>query len=102
MKARPTTKADETPDAFEMFWRAYPRRIGKGAARKAFDRAIRKTTLATMLHAIAEYIEHKPAWADYCHPSTWLNGERWDDEWTPQVPMRTGNSLVDSMMRRMN
>lgn len=68
-------------DAFETFWRAYPRRIGKGAARKAFDKAIHLADLPTMLRAIEAYKRFKPSWQDFCHPSTWLNGERWSDEW---------------------
>lgn len=74
-------------DHFEAFWRAYPRRIGKGAARNAFQKAIRKTDLETMLTAIEAYVQHKPSWQDFCHPSTWLNQERWSDEWeTPTNP----------------
>lgn len=66
---------------FETFWSAYPRRIAKGAARQAFARAIRKTTLETLLKALETYIRHKPDTIDYCHASTWLNQERWEDEW---------------------
>lgn len=76
-------------EQFETFWRAYPRRVGKGAARKSFERAIRLTTLPTMLKAIEDYQRCKPAYQDFCHPSTWLNQERWDDEWTlPEKPQR--------------
>lgn len=72
-------------EAFNQFWRSYPRRVGKGTARRAFAKAIHMTDLQTMLKAIEAYKAHKPAYQDFCHPSTWLNGERWDDEWeTPQ------------------
>lgn len=87
-------------DQFETFWKAYPRRVGKGDARKAFDRAIRKTSLAVMLHAIEQYIQHKPSWQDFCHPATWLNGERWDDEWSSPRPLSTGNGLLDALVGR--
>lgn len=68
-------------DEFETFWRAYPRRIAKGPARKAFGKAIRLAALDTMLEAIEEYKKHKPGYCDYKHPATWLNSEGWDDEW---------------------
>lgn len=68
-------------DQFETFWKAYPRRVAKGHARSSFEKAIRKTTLETMLTAIANYIRHKPERVDFKHPATWLNGECWDDEW---------------------
>jgi cation diffusion facilitator CzcD-associated flavoprotein CzcO len=85
-------------EQFDVFWKAYPIRVGKGAARTAFAKAIRKTSLATMLTAIEAYKAHKPAWKDYCHPSTWLNGERWDDEFEPQ-PYRTGSGMIDALSR---
>lgn len=70
-------------DSFETFWSAYPRRIAKAEARRAFDKAMRKTTLETILSALESYKKHKPEYADFCHPATWLNGERWADEWEP-------------------
>lgn len=69
--------------AFEAFWGCYPRRVAKGAARKAFDKAIKKATLEQMINAIAEYVAKKPEKIDFKHPATWLNGECWDDEWEP-------------------
>ena len=68
-------------DDFETFWRAYPRRIAKGYARRAFAKAIKKTSLEAILAGIEAYKQNKPDWQDYAHPSTWLNGERWDDEY---------------------
>lgn len=85
--------------AFEIFWAAYPRRIAKGAARKAFAIALRKTTLEIMLAAIEQYKRHKPEKIDYCHAATWLNGERWEDQWEdaptvkPQPVVRAARSL---------
>ncbi len=66
---------------FDIFWQAYPRRIAKGAARKAFAAALKKTTLETMLAALEKYKQHKPDDIQWCHASTWLTQERWDDEW---------------------
>lgn len=69
--------------AFENFWKCYPRRVAKGAARKAFDKAIKKATLEQMIKAITDYVAKKPEKIDFKHPATWLNGECWDDEWEP-------------------
>lgn len=66
---------------FDDFWRAYPRRVAKGAARKAFDKAIKKTDIETILKAVEAYKVCKPDYQDWAHPSTWLNQERWEDEW---------------------
>lgn len=73
-------------EQFEAFWKSYPRRVAKGAARKAWDKAIKKTTLENMLKAITEYVAKKPEKIDFKHPATWLNGECWDDEWEPVQP----------------
>jgi hypothetical protein len=73
-------------EQFELFWAAYPRRISKGAARTAFAKAIKKTTLETMVEAIKKYKLHKPEKIDFKHPATWLNGECWDDEWEVKTP----------------
>lgn len=69
---------------FNVFWSAYPNKKGKGDARKAFDAAIKKTTLEKMLDAITKYVANKPDWQAYKHPGPWLRAERWDDEWEPQ------------------
>lgn len=68
---------------FEDFWRAYPRKVGKFAARKAYEKARRsgQATQAELLAGVQRYITHKPAYADWCHASTWLNGGRWMDDY---------------------
>jgi len=69
---------------FETFWEAYPRKVGKGAAKKKFNAAIKKTTLDAMFSAL-EAQKQSEQWqrdnGQYIpHPATWLNQERWDDE----------------------
>lgn len=65
---------------FERFWKAYPRKVGKDAAVKAFARAAKKVSVETMLAAIERYRQTKPIGQDYCHPTVWLNQGRWQDE----------------------
>lgn len=73
---------------FDTFWLAYPHRIAKGAARAAFAKALRKTTLETILNALESYKRHKPEDRPWCHASTWLNQERWEDEWEPPATIK--------------
>ncbi len=65
--------------AFERWWLAYPRKVGKGAARKAWQLAEAKVGGDLLLAAV-----HRQRWADdprfIPHPATWLNGERWADD----------------------
>jgi hypothetical protein len=75
--------ARETDD-FAAFWAAYPRRVGKDAARKAFDRRRSDVTLEAVLAAL-ELQKGSQQWqrdgGRYVpHPATWLNQGRWQDE----------------------
>jgi hypothetical protein len=70
---------------FDQFWAAYPRRIGKLDAIKAYAKARTVATGAEILAGVALYIRHKPEYADWCHPATWLNRGRWMDEYDVPV-----------------
>lgn len=76
--------SDDDPD-FVTFWTAYPRKIGKGQARKAWRAAVRgrhvepKTIIATA-ERFRDKTRTERTEARYIpHPATWLNGERYDD-----------------------
>lgn len=69
-------------EGFEEWWSLYPRKIGKGQARKAFRSALKKTDISSLVSGVEAYAE-SVAGKDQqyiAHPATWLNGERWDDE----------------------
>ena len=69
---------------FVVFWQSYPRKIGKLAAEKAYEKTRKRgVTQQQLLDGIAAYVQHKPAYADFCHPATWLTQGRWDDEYAP-------------------
>jgi len=73
---------------FEDFWKAYPRKVSKPAAQKAWKK-IDPAKLPLMLEAIERQRQCeqwiKDGGAFIPHPATWLNGERWNDE-QPEVP----------------
>ena len=68
--------------AFDKFWKIYPRKIGKGKAKDAFNKAVLKTTLSTIMDAVSEYAQsvHRKDPKFIPHAATWLNQERWDDD----------------------
>jgi hypothetical protein len=77
---------------FEEFWRAYPRKTSKGAARKAWAKAITKAVPDKIIAAVRRYAVGEtarmtsgvnPGLRYTAYPATWLNAERWDDETTP-------------------
>jgi len=71
--------------SFDVFWKAYPRKVGKGAARKSWTKLKPDEQLfEKILKAVTEQIESsqwtKNGGQYIPHPATWLNQERWDDE----------------------
>lgn len=89
-------------DEFEKVWERYPRKVGKGAARKAWAKA-RKTTDRTVMGN--SLMAHIRVWAGGTpkdkipHLSTWLNQERWNDDPSASAN-RSQNSdeQMDSLM----
>ena len=75
----------DAPQAFDEFWPAYPRKVDKDDARKAFAKLnIDDILLKTMLAALAVHCRSdqwvKDAGKFVPYPSTWLNKKRWQDE----------------------
>jgi len=74
--------AVEVVDDFDTFWSAYPNKVGKANAKKAWSK--KKPDIDTVLRAInMQQLTHQ--WSKnngrfIPHPTTWLNGERWNDE----------------------
>lgn len=71
-------------DEFGEFWKAYPKKIGKQAAVRAWQKIKIRPPLEKILDAIKR-AQSTDQWQKdngefIPHPSTWLNGGRWDDE----------------------
>ena len=74
-----------TDERFEEFWKAYPRKVGKGAALKAYKRIKPSADLSKAMLLAVEKQKRSDQWrkdnGQYIpNPSTWLNQRRWDDE----------------------
>jgi hypothetical protein len=70
-------------DQFEAFWKAYPRRVERRAAEKAWRAALkRKTTPEQIITAARAYADRtrdtEPRFVK--HPASWLNAGAYDDE----------------------
>ena len=73
---------DKTParqNDFDLFWAAYPAKVGKKAAERAWRSAKDRPSLPSLLEALDRYRRTKPADRDWCNPATWLNQGRWMD-----------------------
>ncbi|MDQ0505966.1 hypothetical protein [Xanthobacter agilis] len=82
---------DDWPRDFQdLFWRAYPHRVGKSDALAKLDRIrkSRRVTFAKLMSGLDAYIASKPPDRQWCNPATWLNQGRWDDEPNIAAPPR--------------
>lgn len=77
--------ADDGGEAFKTFWSAYPKKAGKDAAKKAFDkRKFDEQAFAKVMAALNEQKASEQWQKDggkfIPHPATWLNQGRFEDE----------------------
>ena len=86
------------PDRF--FWELYPRKVGKGDAKKKWDKIKPNSELFDkIINAVKENINHNSQWKRdngqfIPHPATWLNQGRWDDD----IPFTTnGTSHIEDI-----
>lgn len=82
-------RARARPFGFDEWWSVYPHKVGKQAARKAYDKAVEITDHDVLVEGVHRYVATKPADRPWCNPATWLNQHRWEDQ--PQE-IRNGNS----------
>lgn len=78
---------------FEQFWQAYPKKIGKKDALKAWLKATDKPAMVDILHAV-EQSKKSEQWTKnngqfIPNPSTWLNQGRWTDQ-----PLTNGHAAL--------
>lgn len=82
---RLTAEGNGLRERFNAFWTAYPRKVGKDAAWRSWQkRRPDESTSAQIFAAIASQ-RHWPQWLDdggryIPNPATWLNQGRWQDE----------------------
>jgi hypothetical protein len=74
---------------FEDFWSVYPRKVGKGEAKKAFRNALKRATAEEIIAGAKRYAASKPEPEYTKHPGPWLNADRWADE-----PARKANTVL--------
>ena len=72
-------------DQFNIFWQNYPRKVGKGAAEKVWEKMKGdKELFDKIIQAVANQ-RNSEQWLRndgvfIPHPATWLNQRRWEDE----------------------
>lgn len=87
---RPTGAA-ATPRGFDRFWAAYPRRVGKQDALKAWGQLNPDDALVDQIVAGVERWKTCDQWTKdggsfICYPATFIRGRRWEEDDRPDPP----------------
>ena len=105
--SHPSHKDTSSPlrdDGFTEFWSAYPRKVGKQAAAKAYTKALRTVAAPVLVEAATQLRDdpNLPETSFVPHATTWLNRGGWDDPPYP-TPLRAVGGRVeqgDALLRR--
>lgn len=92
---------------FEIFWRAYPKKRGRGPAEKAWAKIRPDDMLLGTMLAKIDQAKQTSQWMNdrgkfIPHPATWLNAKGWEDEYeepatsTAKAPTDACTWLLDS------
>ena len=81
-------------DLFDEWYEKWPRKVGRGGAKKAFKSALKKTDFETLCEARDRFVIVANGQDKNFIPyaSTWLNQERWTDNEQDINPIQTANS----------
>ncbi len=111
-KSKPTNKGSGKPNSkgdsnqkklkekerkeidFNLFWTKYPNKVGKSNCEKIFKK-LSDLDIQKILSTIDSFILYKP-FKDYTHPNpqTYLNGKRWNDEFSTLKPEKKTNEQL--------
>ena len=80
--------SDSESSEFDTFWNLYPKKVDKGAAIRAFRRALKRETLSRILEGAKAFAEdpNLPEKQFIKNPATWLNADAWLN---PPLPARS-------------
>lgn len=98
-KPKRPRKVIETTPAFEKFWNAYPNRVAKANALKAWSKLNPDETLSNRITDDVRRRATSEAWTKdggqfTPHPATYLNQRRWEDE--TAIPAKTSKRWSDA------
>ncbi len=81
---REEKRREDVSEQFEVFWKAFPRKTDKARAKRSFLR-LSKTEQELAVSNIQRLYSETPA-QFVPHPSTYLNGKRWEDQAIQRTP----------------
>ena len=86
---------------YELFWTAYPRKVGKQSAWLAWKRIKNRPDVGVLVAAVERQSKTKQ-WMDdggkyIPHPTTWLNQHRWQDSVSIDVRKKNVSSFEEDV-----
>jgi hypothetical protein len=77
----------DSKNEFDNFWELYPKKVDKGAAIRAFRKALKTFEATEVIEGAKRYAEdpNLPEKRYVKNPATWLNAEAWNN---PPLPER--------------
>ena len=100
----PLAASTEAESQFDRFWKTYPRKIGsKSKTRQSWDRQKLDRMVDRIIDGVQLRVQIDPQWKDaqfIPYPLTFVNNQRWDDEWqVGTLAQRDGESKDDLIAR---
>lgn len=101
--AKAVAVREMSTEGFSEFWDAYGKKVGRGAAEKAFAKAVKKVSsdrIVAAAHDHAAWHQRNRTEERFIpHPTTWLNEERWQDERSErtQAPISRQQAETDAV-----
>jgi hypothetical protein len=88
------------PDDFQRFWQAYPRRVCKKIAFIAWQNLKPNKELQDKILKAIEEQSNTKQWQKndgefIPYPSTWLNGEQWENEVKVALPAKKNAAQIE-------
>lgn len=98
---------------FDLFWQSYPRKVAKGLARRSWASATTRAPSADILAGLSAQLAagvfdgmkedaRRKGMQEKTlipHPSTWLTGDRWEDEIEPRCLPVLHNGAAELLLR---
>jgi len=82
---------------FESFWSNYPKKVDKGAAIRAFKKALKTSPAPEVIEGAKRYAEdpNLPDKQFVKNPATWLNAEAWNNGPLPAIKKTDSKALEE-------
>lgn len=91
--------------SFDVFWQAYPRRVAKMEAKKAYDKALKSATHQEIMDGVQRYAIYTQSTEHRFikHPASWLRAGCWEDELTDnrQLAPKSVGSVFSGLVAQM-